>query len=65
MAGSYLLYNELHYNDLMTNLGSTSPLDMQQILAPKKPTTPCTFYEYRELLFGIKRLSQSILMISI
>ena len=22
MAGSYLLYNELHYNGLMTNLGS-------------------------------------------
>ena len=65
MAGSYLLYNELHYNGLMTNLGSTSLFAMQRVLVPQKPTTPCTFYEYRELLFGIKRLSRSILMISI
>ena len=65
MTGSYLLYNDLHYNGLMTNLGSTSLFAMQRVLVPQKPTTPCTFYEYRELLFGIKRLSRSILMISI
>ena len=65
MSGSYLLYNELHYKGLMTNLGSMSLFAQQRVLVPKKPTTPCTFYEYRELLFGIKRLSRSILMISI
>ena len=36
MAGSYLLYNHLHYNGLMTNLGFVLPM-REDHNAPRTP----------------------------
>ena len=61
MAGSYLLYNELHYNGLMTNLGSTSLFAQQRVLVPQKPTTPCTRKSTGSYCLGLKGfLNQSL-----
>jgi len=54
MAGSYLLYNELHYNGLMTNLGLLLPSAVSQsptILFPRSSHSPSTFTPDKSLCF--------------